>query len=140
CSLELIPRDSGFFVRYNGSLLDKTETTKKRRTRRFSEVSSRSSFLRGLVSPRKNCAGYFGCFPSLTQKRWVLLRSKNSPSATSGEATNIWSVSVLVAATSNFSPILMTVTTPLSLARYRLPPAPIGEALKLSGWDKRCCW
>jgi hypothetical protein len=55
--------------------------------------------------------------PSLTQKRWVLLRRNNSPSATTGEATNIWSASVLVAAISNFSPILTTVTTPLSLAR-----------------------
>src|SRR5262245_34482237 len=34
-------------------------------------------------------AGYFNYFPSLTQKRWVLLRRNISPSATMGEATNI---------------------------------------------------
>ena len=46
-----------------------------------------------------------------------------------------WSASVLVARTSNFSPILTTTTSPFSVARYSLPAAPADggslEAIRL---------
>jgi hypothetical protein len=52
---------------------------------------------------------------SLTQKRRVLLRRNNSPSAMAGYAKNMRSASLSVAAISNFPPSLMTVITPPKL-------------------------
>ena len=80
-----------------------------------SRIAGSNYFL--TIRTTKHLAHSYFVLPSLTQKRCVLLRRNISPSATTGEATNIWSSSVLVAAISNFSPNLMTVITPLSLAR-----------------------
>jgi hypothetical protein len=49
------------------------------------------------------------------------------PGAAAGDATNTWSVSTFVAATSYFVPSFTRCTSPASVGTYRKSPAAMGE-------------
>src|SRR6266705_2155579 len=72
----------------------------------------------------------------LSEMQYSVFRPRRniSPSTIAGVATKNSSFIVLVASTSNFSPILTTTTSPSSEAIYSLPFTPIGDDLKLYGF------